>query len=229
MILLCSCCAILVCHDPVVPRILLCQESCCEMFLSLSFGRYGEARLKRSSVLAHNWTGVGSRLLRSLETGRPFRVGVLGGSFAVPHESGTWSANVTRWLDAVLGAANGSSYRGLVEDVSCQDRQKPFQNCVAPADEEWKWRAPTFCAQPDTYNDVGDSHHDSDWPVERICENWILPKRKCQIFAGSGARAVIVNGAQGGTSTLNGAWSISRALQGRTRGRCREFHGARLI
>ncbi|KAJ1451718.1 hypothetical protein M885DRAFT_529153 [Pelagophyceae sp. CCMP2097] len=181
--------------------------------------KYGSERLSRASIFSHNASAVSARLKRSLETGAPFRVGVMGGSHAVPRTEGSWSANVTRWLDAVLGAAAGDGhYQRLVGNPSCNgstEARRPYlrQGCARAAGEAWAWEPPAFCEDASTWHgDVGHHRHPFAAPLKRTCDNSEPPRRKCLVFWGSGAFATVVNGAQGDTKTTVGAWALSRAL-----------------
>ncbi|KAJ1444214.1 hypothetical protein M885DRAFT_581350 [Pelagophyceae sp. CCMP2097] len=134
--------------------------------------KYGAARLDRASIFSHNASAVAARLLAALETRRPFRVGVVSGSHAVSYETGMWSANVTRWLDAVFGAAaDGEGYARLVDGAACAGRGgNPYgarlgHGCARFPESraEWAWEPPAFCADAGTWHgDEGAAWHASD-------------------------------------------------------------------
>ncbi|KAJ1458957.1 hypothetical protein M885DRAFT_561150 [Pelagophyceae sp. CCMP2097] len=146
----------------------------------------------------------------------------MGGSRAVSRETGTWSANVTRWLDAVLGAAaDGEGYARLVDGAACAGQGgDPYgarlgHGCARFAEslDAWAWEPLLYYADAGTWHgDEGAAWQASDWPIGRVCENQIFPKRKCLLFWGSGKHATVVNGGQGDAGTYQGAWALSRAL-----------------
>ena len=59
----------------------------------------------------------------------------------------------------------------------------------------------------------GAQWHDQSWPLDRICENRLEPRRVCPVFWGSGKHATLVNGAKGGLTTAEATWALGRALR----------------
>jgi len=77
-------------------------------------GRYGLENLEEVSTFSTSGEGhaLSTRLFESLDQKKPFRIGVLGGSFACPiYDGNNWAANVTRWMNYMLSASEcrGSS------------------------------------------------------------------------------------------------------------------------
>jgi len=164
---------------------------------------------------------------------RQFRVGILGGSYALGKvNDGCWACNATRWLNNVLEAracAWDSHHRAPTlfdaRSPSCPDTRlfdtpeggNVFKGCPARR-SGFIERPPTFCEPAGSFFEP---HFGADKQgggaavgAGRVCDNDVRPLRPCTVFWGSGRHATITNGAQGGSSTETGQWLVSRGLDG---------------
>ena len=75
----------------------------------LLINQYGLKHLEKSTVFATSGinNALEKRLVRSLNEKKPFKLGVLGGSYSVPQGTrfNPWSGNVTRWLNTILSTS----------------------------------------------------------------------------------------------------------------------------
>lgn len=158
-------------------------------------------------------------MLATLENGskKPFRIGLIGGSFAVPNRDhgNVWANNVTRWLNIILSASscnndaqnqNDTKLLKDITDVVCSNpKRDSHRGCVSKVSPN----NATFCSSFKTSDEEGAYHlqylHRS---LDTICDNTILPKRPCTVFGGSGRYATLVSGAKGGTTSRFAKWTI---------------------
>ena len=174
--------------------------------------RYGRARLNATSIFSHNQEALAARIADALNNNQPLRFGLTGGSHAVGTDEGGWATNLTRWVDDVLGRARGAGPTNVSAPPGPVPPQKAWERCVRKDPPPWLSSPPSFRATAARWDDDGAQWHNQSWPLDRICENRLEPRRVCPVFWGSGKHATLVNGAKGGLTTAEATWAIGRAL-----------------
>ena len=174
--------------------------------------RYGRARLNATSIFSHNQEALAARIADALNNNQPLRFGLTGGSHAVGTDEGGWATNLTRWVDDVLGRARGAGPTNVSAPPGPVPPQKAWERCVRKDPPPWLSSPPSFRATAARWDDDGAQWHNQSWPLDRICENRLEPRRVCPVFWGSGKHATLVNGAKGGLTTAEATWALGRAL-----------------
>ena len=193
--------------------------------------RYGLAALKEASTFSSSGVdnALSKRLFESLEQKKPFRIGVLGGSYACPvYDGNNWSANVSRWLNEMLSTSecHEAQPSHLSDESACSaETDVPHQIC----DEVSYWaRQPSlFCAQlsgvdytlPSSViaenvllRQQGRELHPSGRPIGHICDNSQKPVRVCSVYQGSGKYCTITHGAKGAMNTMQVVYELQSIL-----------------
>jgi hypothetical protein len=161
--------------------------------------RYGRGLLDSSTVFTSSGSlnTLEKRLLHTLETGDPFRILTLGGSYSLPNifDGNAASFNVTRWLNGILSASDCGSSGGLTSlhtpQGTCVGRSRQmlqrkttiYKNCAVstiPGND-----VSLFCSIFENDTAVEASFHPSYKNIEEICDN-TRPKqrRRCSVFTG---------------------------------------------
>lgn len=158
--------------------------------------RYGRDFLDSSTVFTSSGSlnTLEKRLLRTLETGDPFRILTLGGSYSLPNifDGNAASFNVTRWLNGVLSASDCGVNAGPTSlhtpQGTCVDKSRKRQGTIykkcavstIPGND-----ASLFCSTFENDTAVEASFHPSYKNIGEICDNTRpTQRRRCSVFTG---------------------------------------------